>query len=187
MKIETKKWYRFMAPRLTVLVSTCDKEKRANAAPFSFCMPVSVDPPLLAIASAFKRHTLANIRETKQFVINIPGEDQLEGLWKCSEPLEKGEDEIAYAGLTPVSSRIVHPPCIAECAAWFECELEWEKDAGDHVIVVGRVVNAEARDEFVMENGGFNIAAAKPLLHVGGRNFTIGERRVTAKSKTSET
>jgi len=184
MKIETKKWYRFMAPRLTVLVSTCDKEKRANAAPFSFCMPVSVDPPLLAIASAVKRHTLANIRETKQFVINIPGEDQLEGLWKCSEPLEKGEDEIAYAGLTPASSRIVHPPCIAECAAWFECELEWEKDAGDHVIIVGHVVNVEARDEFVMEDSGFNITAAKPLLHVGGHNFTIGERRVVAKAKT---
>ncbi|MFH1736890.1 MAG: flavin reductase, partial [Actinomycetota bacterium] len=90
--------------------------------------------------------------------------------------------EIAYAGLTPASSSLVHPPCIAECAAWFECELEWEKDAGDHVIIVGRVVNAEARDEFV-KDGGFDFAVAKPLLHVGGRNFTIGERRVVAKPK----
>lgn len=169
--------YRFMAPRLTLLVSTIDKAGATNCAPFSFCMPVSADPPMAAIASAHKRHTLANIRETKEFVLNLPPEELVAAVWLCGNPFPKGVSEITEAGLTPVASKMVAPPRLAECAAWFECRLEWEKDAGDHSIVVGRIVAAEVKDEFV-EDGGFAFEVAKPLLHLGGVRFTVGERRI---------
>ncbi len=177
MKLEIKDWYRAMAPRLTVLVSTIDGEGNHNAAPFSFCMPVSVDPPLVAIASAHKRHTLANIRETKQFVINIPGEWLVAAVWKCADPLPKGESELVATGLTAGESEFVKAPYIADCAVYFECELAWEKDAGDHVVVVGRVLNAVVKDEFWVD-GKLNWQEALPLLHIGGRHFTVAEREI---------
>ncbi len=177
MKLEPKQWYRAMAPRLTVLVTTVDKEGNHNAAPFSFCMPVSVDPPLVAIASAHKRHTLANIRETKQFVINIPGEWLVAAVWKCADPLPKGQSELEHTGLRPGQSEKVAAPFVVDSAAYFECELEWEKDAGDHVIVVGRIVNAVVKDEF-WANGELDFRTALPLLHLGGRRFTVGEREI---------
>ncbi len=164
-----------MAPRLTLLVSTCDKDGNPNAAPFSFVMPVSMEPPLAAIASAHKRHTLANIRETGQFVLNLPTEDIINQLHVCSDPFDKGVNEIEEAGLTEVKSALVRPPRVAECVAWFECELEWEKEAGDHVVVIGKIVKAEAKDEF-MKDGSFDLAAARPLLHVTGTNFALAER-----------
>ena len=68
MLIELDKWYKIMAPRTTVLVSTVDAQGRTNAAPFSFVMPVSGKPPILAVAMAPTRHTLANIKETGDFV-----------------------------------------------------------------------------------------------------------------------
>jgi len=177
MELQGHEFYRFMAPRLTLLVSTCDKEGNPNAAPFSFVMPVSINPPLAAISTAHKRHTLANIRETGQFVLNLPIESIIEKLHVCSDPFDKGVNEIKEAGLTEMKSVVVKPPRVEECAAWFECELEWEKEAGDHVIVIGKIVKAEVKDEF-MKDGAFDLAGAKPLLHVTGTNFALAERIV---------
>ena len=174
-----KDWYRAMAPRLTVLVSTADAEGNHNAAPFSFCSPVSADPPLLMISSAFKRHTLANIRETREFVVNIPGELLVAAVQKCSDPMPKGESEIFASGLAPGTSETVKAPFIQDGVAYFECRLEWEKEAGDHVIVVGRVLKAVVKDEFWVD-GSFDFLNALPVLHVGGRTFTVGDRLILA-------
>jgi flavin reductase (DIM6/NTAB) family NADH-FMN oxidoreductase RutF len=178
MKLELNQWWRVMAPRLTVLVSTADKDGNHNAAPFSFCMPVSIDPPLLAIASAHKRDTLANIRETGQFVVNVPGEMLVAAVEKCGQPFPKGESEIIASGLAPGKSETINAPFVQEAVAYFECALEWEKDAGDHVIVVGRILNAVVKDEFWTEDG-FAFQDAMPLLHLSGRNFTAGDRLIT--------
>ncbi|MGZ7095643.1 MAG: flavin reductase, partial [Methanobacterium sp.] len=49
-EIDKKNAYKILAPRPTIIVSTVDKKGNVNAAPFSFTMPVSMDPPLIAFA-----------------------------------------------------------------------------------------------------------------------------------------
>ncbi|MFZ3063043.1 MAG: flavin reductase family protein [Actinomycetota bacterium] len=180
MELEGGLFYRAMAPRLTVLVSTVDAKGNSNAAPFSFVMPVSAHPPLVAIASAHTRHTLENIRETKQFVLNVPSAEIVDPLWECSKSLPKGVSEIKVSGLTEEPSKVVKPPRIAECISWFECELVWEKEAGDHVVIVGRVVKADVRDRLFSE-GRFDFAEARTLMHVTGKKFAVAEREVNAR------
>ncbi|MDI6821357.1 MAG: flavin reductase family protein [Actinomycetota bacterium] len=175
MKLELGNFYKILAPRPAVLISTIDARGRTNAAPFSFVMPVSRTPPLIAFALAPQRHTLANIRETREFVVNIAPEEILDELWICGKSFPKGVSEIRESGLTERKSKIVKAPGIEECIGWFECTLEFEKEAGDHVIVVGRVLNAEVKDEFFRE-GEFDLLKAKPLMHLGGENFAIPER-----------
>jgi len=180
MKIDNEKFYRVLAPRTVVLITTADKEGRTNAAPFSFVMPVSSNPPLVAFASAPQRHTLANIRETKEFVLNMPSEDMLDKLWICADSFPKGVSEIKQASLTEMKSATVAVPGIEESIGRIECVLEFEKEAGDHVIVVGKVVNAEIKDIF-WRDGGFDIPKAKPILHVTGKDFAVAERVVNIK------
>ncbi|HDP69570.1 MAG TPA: flavin reductase family protein [Actinobacteria bacterium] len=175
MRLEKEKFYRILAPRTTVLISTVDKDGNANAAPFSFVMPVSSNPPLVAFASAPRRDTLANIRETKEFVLNVPSEDVLERLWICSEKFPKGISEIEQASLTEMKSSIVSVPRIEESIGWLECVFEFEKEAGDHVIVVGRIKDVEVKDIF-MKDGNLDIPKARPVLHVTGETFSFAER-----------
>lgn len=75
---------------------------------------------------------------------------------------------------------MVKPPRIAECISWFECELVWEKEAGDHVVIVGRVVKADVRDRLFSE-GRFDFAEARTLMHVTGKKFAVAEREVNAR------
>lgn len=178
MKQEVANFYEVLSPRCTVLISTADKEGKANAAPFSFVTPVSSAPPLVLFAAAPGRHTLANVRETGEFVLNVVPEMLLDRLWTCSKAFPKGISEIEEAGLTERKSVEVRAPSIEECAAWLECRLEFEKEAGDHILVVGRVLRAECREEF-MKQGEFDIARARPVMHVRGRRFVVAERVVS--------
>jgi len=182
MEINPSGFYEILSPRCTVLISTVDKAGKSNAAPFSFVTPVSSDPPLVLYASAPRRHTLANTRETGDFVLNLVPEGLLEKLWVCSKAFPKGISEIEQAGLTERKSRKVKAPSIEECAGWIECTLELEKEAGDHILVVGRVVHAECKDEFMVK-GEFDISRAKPVMHIRGRRFAVGERVVQVKGE----
>ena len=175
MRIEAENFYEILSPRCTVLISTVDKEGRPNAAPFSFVTPVSSDPPLVLFAAAPLRHTLANVRETGEFVFNIVPEQVLDKLWVCSRAFPKGVNEIRESGLTERKSVVVKPPGIAECVGWIECQMEFEKQAGDHILVVGKVVYAECRDD-VFRSNRFDISLAKPVMHIRRTRFAVAER-----------
>lgn len=171
MQIDLSKWYRTLAPRTTVLVSTVDKQGNSNAAPFSFVMPVSVNPPVIAIAMVATRHTLANIRETGDFVVNVPGEKILSKLWICGKSLPKGMSEIKEAGLTEEKAGQVSSPRIKEALAWYECKLRAEIEAGDHLIILGDIVAAQTSEQ----------EEAQPLLHIGGTDFCLPGKNLKAE------
>jgi len=180
MELRLPQWYRILGPRVTVLVSTIDKNGISNAAPVSFVSPLSADPALLMIALRPERHTLANIREMKDFVLNLPGEKLLNQAMICSKPFPKGVSEIKEAKLTEVKAKKVKAPRIAECLAWIECKFSQEYPTGDHQLIIGEILVAEIKDEFYKEI--FLCAQAKPLLHLTGKNFAIPAKTIRASN-----
>ena len=56
-EIGTENAYKVLAPRPTIIITTINKKGEVNAAPFSFTMPVSMDPPLIAFASVASHDT----------------------------------------------------------------------------------------------------------------------------------
>jgi len=180
MKIEVSNWYRVLTPRAVVLISTVNKKGISNAAPFSFVMPVSVEPPMIAFASDPEHDTISNIKETRDFAVNIPNVDMLNQLWTCGKDFPKGVSEIEKAHLTETKSKKIKSPKVAEALAQFECKLEAMYEAGDHIIVVGRIMDVELRKGLLVK-GKYDPLKARPLLHVGGNEFTLPERIMKAR------
>lgn len=166
--------YRILAPRPTVIVTTINKKGDVNAAPFSFTMPVSMNPPLISFASVPSHHTYKNIMETNEFVINIPGADILENMWITGEKFPEEVNEIEKANLTQEDSLKVSPPKIGECMAAIECRVHWIKKAGDHDIIIGEVLHLGIKED-ILKEGILNVKKVKPVLHLGGVNFVIGD------------
>ncbi len=176
MELELSQFYRVMAPRTTIIVTTVNRKGEINAAPFSFTMPVSVNPPLLALASVPTHHTYHNLQETGEFVVNLPGEEILEELWITSESFPEGVNELEKAGLTGKDSQMVKAPGIKECVAQLECKVVSDQECGDHQLVVGEVVRVTARDDSLQE-GLLAVENTKPVLHLGGKDFVVGDHR----------
>jgi flavin reductase (DIM6/NTAB) family NADH-FMN oxidoreductase RutF len=167
MEIEPERYMMIIAPPPIVLVSTLYGETK-NVAPFGMNMPVSSHPPLLVLGVGGSHDTFKNIQDTGEFVVGVPGPDLVKEIDITAEDYPREVSEFDKAGLTPVKSRIVKPFRIGECQSNMECRLEWLKKAGDHYIIVGRVVAAEIKDEIYHKGTRADIA---PVYHVAARDI----------------
>ena len=154
---------RLLHPRLVVLVSCVDKGGKANVITLAWSMPVSINPPIVAISIAPKRYSHQLVEETKEFVINIPTMDIVQ------ETLLHACMHVKETRLTTLPAKMVKPPIIRECVAHLECKLEQQITAGDHTLFIGRVVTAYTDKEIFNEK--FDVKKVKLIYHMGGDEF----------------
>jgi flavin reductase (DIM6/NTAB) family NADH-FMN oxidoreductase RutF len=173
---------RLLNPMHTVLVSCAGKRGRPNIITLAWAMPTSINPPLVAISIAPRRHSHTLIEETKQFVVNIPTMNILKETLFCGRRSGKEHDKFKETNLTPLPAKKVKPPIIKECVAHLECKLHSQFTAGDHTIFIGEIVQAYADKEAFTDK--YNLKNAKMIFHLGGDEFaTLGTKVYKPKLK----
>lgn len=150
-------------PLPVVLISTVSKQGIRNAAPWSCIMPILRPLDLMILASWLGRDTLDNIRQTGEFVVNVPTVDMLEEVIVCARNYPPEVDEFEMAKLEAKASSKVKAPGINGCLAWMECTLEEEILRDQYALIIGKVVHLEADDRFFNERGEMNPNLARPL------------------------
>lgn len=154
-------------PLPVVLLSTISQDGVRNAAPWSCVTPVLRPLDEVLIASWLKRDTLENIRQTGEFVINVPRAGMEDAVMTCAKSFPPEVDELKEAGLVARPSVKVKPPGIEGCLAWAECTVEEEIAREKYVLIVGRVVHLEADDRFFSPENGMDFEKAMPLCIMG--------------------
>ena len=159
-------WHPFLvgavAPRPVAFVSTIDVEGRVNLSPYSFFNAFSSNPPILVFSPANRvrdntqKHTLQNVREVREVVINICDFAMVEQMSLASTEYAKGINEFTKAGLTELASELVRPPRVAEAPAAFECVVEQIIELGQNNgagnLIICRVVRAHFRQDILLLN-----------------------------------
>lgn len=166
MEVKPEEYRKIIPPLPTVLISTLYDEVK-NVAPYGMNMPISFNPPLYAIGVGLTKDTYKNILETKEFVVGIPGPDLVKEIDIAAKSFPRDVSEFEKAGLTPLESKVVRPFRVKECQSNFECKLEWIKQAGDHYIIVGRVVAASIDDKIYTKD--LSRLLINPVYHVGAK------------------
>lgn len=119
-----------VAPRPIALVSTVDKQGNVNLSPFSFFNVFSSNPPVLVFSPSRRvrdttvKHTLENIEQVRECVINSVSYDIVHQASLSSTEYDKGTNEFHKAGFTPVESVKVQPPRVKESKVSFECKVK---------------------------------------------------------------
>ena len=169
---------RLIHPMPAFLVTCAGEDGRPNAIAIAWLTPVSVNPPLLAFAIRPQRYSYELLRKNPAFVVNVMAYSQAVEVLFCGRCSGRDVDKFATARLTPIPAQAVNAPAIGEALAHVECEVEAEYPAGDHVIIVGRVVAVSA-EESAMAGDWRDIVAVPPLLHLGGNRFTTTSGEVS--------
>jgi flavin reductase (DIM6/NTAB) family NADH-FMN oxidoreductase RutF len=118
-----------VAPRPVAFASTIDKQGNVNLSPFSFFNMFSTNPPVLVFSPSLKgrdgspKHTLENVLEVPEVVINVVTYDMVEQASLASVEYDKGVNEFIKAGFSSVASEMVKPPRVYESPASFECKV----------------------------------------------------------------
>jgi flavin reductase (DIM6/NTAB) family NADH-FMN oxidoreductase RutF len=168
VKIRPSNAYRFLHPMHIVLV-TCGKAEEVNIITLAWAMPTSINPPLVATSIRPTRHSYKLVKETQEFVVNIPTMNIVKETLFCGRRSGKSHDKFKETKLTSLPARTVKTSIIKECVAHLECRLKQTFATGDHDILVGEVVEAYANEDSFKE--GYNIEKAKLIYHVGGNKF----------------
>jgi flavin reductase (DIM6/NTAB) family NADH-FMN oxidoreductase RutF len=150
--------YKLMAslivPRPIALVTTLSEDGIVNAAPFSMFNMLGEEPPIVMISvnrlqDGVLKDTAANIVRSREFVVHLADEDIAEQMHRCGERHPPHVSELDVVGFTPLPSKSVSPPRIAEAPVAFECSL-WETlETESRQIFIGRVRWMHARDELI--------------------------------------
>jgi flavin reductase (DIM6/NTAB) family NADH-FMN oxidoreductase RutF len=126
-----------VAPRPICLASTVDKDGNVNLSPFSYFNVFSVNPPVCVFSPSRRvrdnttKHTLENLRELPECVINIVNYDIVQQVSLSSVEYGKGINEFTKSGLTAIPSETVKPPRVAESFVQFECIVKDIISLGD--------------------------------------------------------
>jgi flavin reductase (DIM6/NTAB) family NADH-FMN oxidoreductase RutF len=166
-------------PRPIAFVSTICAGGAENLAPFSFFMVGGSNPPSLMYspslnAKGMAKHSLTNVEETGEFVVNIVTRSMAEGMNATSFDYPPGFSEWQIAGLTPLASEVVRPSRVAESPAQFECKVFEIVRHGSGPsaanYVIGEVVRMHIRDE-LWTGEGLQQGALRPISRLGGPEY----------------
>jgi len=167
-----------VGPRPIAFASTLDKSGLVNLSPFSFFNLFSTHPPILIFSPSRRvrdnttKHTLQNVLEVPEVVINIVNYNMVEqaSLASCEYP--KGVNEFVKAGFTALSSLKVKPPRVAESPASFECKvnevipLGHEGGAGN--LVVCEILLAHFKEEILDSSKNIDPQKLDAVARMGG-------------------
>jgi flavin reductase (DIM6/NTAB) family NADH-FMN oxidoreductase RutF len=186
-----------VAPRPIAWVSTVSASGQPNLAPFSFFNCVCVDPPLLAFAPGLRppknanpapgkvegvaKDTLRNVRETKEFVVNVVTFDLLERMNITSGEYDASVNEFELAKVTPAPSKLVRPARVGESPVSFECKLHQILDFSpaptSSSLVIGKVVAIHIDDKH-LKDGRIDRDSLDLIGRMGGIQYTRTRDRV---------
>lgn len=152
-----------VAPRPIAFASTVDAEGNVNLSPFSFFNVFSANPPLMVFSPARRvrdnttKHTLENILEVPEVVINIVSFDMVQQASLSSTEYAKGVNEFEKSGFTELASELVTPPRVQEAPVQMECVVKdvihLGNEGGAGNLILCEVVKYHAHQYIFDENG----------------------------------
>lgn len=167
-----------IAPRPIAFASTIDKNGNVNLSPFSFFNLFGTKPPTLIfspnrrVRDATNKHTLENVQEVDEVVINMVDYTMVEQMSLASCEFPKGINEFIKAGFTEVPSQLVKPPRVGESKAIFECKVKQiislGEEGGAANLIICEVILAHFSEDILDENGRIDQRKTDWVARMGG-------------------
>lgn len=130
-----------------------------NIISIGMCTLVSFSPPLIMISVGKTRYSNNIIRDSGEFVVNIPTPELEKKVRFCGSTSGRDTDKFSESGLTKEKAEKVKAPLIKECPVNIECTVVNEVEAGDHTLFIGEVAALHAEESF---------SHSESLLYKGG-------------------
>lgn len=172
-----------IAPRPICFASTIDKDGNVNLSPFSFFNMFSTHPPVVIFSPARRirdnstKHTLQNVMEVPEVVINIVDYSMVQQTSLASCEFPKNTSEFIKAGFTPEPATIIMPPMVKESKVKMECRvleikhLGTEGGAGN--LVICEVIRMHIDESILDENKMIDHLKLHHIARLGGDWYCV--------------
>lgn len=141
----------------------------------SWTCPISLEPPLIALAIHPSRYTHGLLERAQECVLNIPARPLGEHIEQFGSRSGADMNKLEASGLDVEASRRVDAPWIDQCLAHLECAVVDLIAPGDHSLFMVQIVGAWAEDEAFADVWRVQGQPEDllPLTHLGGAVFGL--------------
>lgn len=139
-KITLQQAFGKFKPESCVFVISVDKNGKPSGMIAGWNMKCSINPPLFAVALSKDGYTHKLIQQSKEFVIAIPNMELEDEVKFFGSTHGNRVDKFGESGIETIKAERVRSPLIKNATLNYECILEKEIEAGDHIIFIGKVV-----------------------------------------------
>jgi flavin reductase (DIM6/NTAB) family NADH-FMN oxidoreductase RutF len=167
-----------IAPRPVCFASTIDRNGQVNLSPFSFFNMFSSNPPVAIFSPARRvrdnttKHTLQNVQEVPEVVINIVDYSMVQQVSLASCEFPKEVNEFVKAGFTPEPATLIQPPMVKESKVKMECIVQEIKplgtEGGAGNLVICEILRMHIADEILDENKKIDQRKLHHIARLGG-------------------
>jgi len=180
LKTPEKQYYlqHVVAPRPVCFASTIDKAGNVNLSPFSFFNLFSSNPPIVIFSPSRRvrdnstKHTLENVIEVPEVVINIVTYDMVHQVSLASCEFPKEMNEFEKAGFTSEPATLVKPPMVKESKVKMECKVIEVKplgtEGGAGNLVICEVIRMHIDDSLLDDNKKMDQKKIHHIARLGG-------------------
>ncbi|MEE5990474.1 MAG: flavin reductase family protein [Lachnospiraceae bacterium] len=175
-KIEFKKPGNFVYPVPAVLVSCAGADGNKNIITVAWTGTVCSDPPMVYISVRKERFSYDIIKESGEFVINLPDEKLAHALDYCGCTTGAKVDKFKECALTAEESSKVSVPSIAESPVAIECKVKDIIPLGTHDMFLAEVLAVRVDDRYIDEKGAFHMDDVKLIAYEHGQYRALGAK-----------
>jgi len=163
-------------PLPAVMVSCQRPGEKANIITLAWVGTICSDPAMVSISIRPERHSYGIIEETKEFVINLTTQDLAFATDYCGVKSGRDVDKFKEMNLTPTSSFKVSCPSIGESPVNIECKVKEIIKLGSHDMFIAEVAAVGISENYMDENGKFDLNGTGLMAYSHGEYYTLGEK-----------
>lgn len=157
-----------------------------NVMTAAWLLPVSLDPPLVAVAIHPGRLTHELVSKSEHFALNFPTADLLAAVHRCGMISGRDGDKFVVASLTPTDAYVIEAPLVEECVAHIECGVVGRSRFGDHDLFVGQPLAVAAAAEAFDGRWRVEADAGQALHHLRADYYATLSRPYRARLEPEE-
>lgn len=176
MRKESWKPGNLLYPLPAVMVSCAQEGKNDNIITVAWTGTICTNPPMAYISVRPERYSYDMIKESGEFVINLPTSELTRATDFCGVRSGRDVDKFKEMGLHKDPAAQVKAPLIRECPVNIECRVREIKELGSHHMFLADVVGVNVDPEYMDETGKFHLNQAGLLIYSHGEYYDFGKR-----------
>lgn len=165
-----------LCPIPAVLITCKGRAGKVNVFTVAWTGVVCSDPPMVSISVRPTRYSFELIKETGEFVINLPTTREVYWLDKCGIITGRDINKPELAGFTLEGASKVDVPLIRECPVNIECRVVRSMELGSHTMFLAKILNVQVNEDLMDKNGLVRLERAGLVAYAHGFYYRLGKQ-----------
>lgn len=176
MEKETWRAGNMLYPLPAVMVSCKRPDEKPNIITVAWAGTICSSPAMVSISVRPTRYSYDIIKETKEFVINLTTEKLAYATDYCGVRSGRNVDKFAEMKLTPLESKFVAVPGIAESPVNMECKVKQILEIGSHHMFLAEVLGVTVDKSYLNKDQKLELSRSGLMVYSHGEYYGLGKK-----------